>query len=154
MVVGTQMKNQNWLLLLSLIGVAVIIHQFAPAERVYEFTVTADQAWQDTGIELRPGQQLLIEYVSGQAVDADTTIWDGTGAGFACSHAGCCEPLPGAPRSSLIGRVGSIDEGIFYIGNGVKNGVASEGNLYLRLNDCNAGLFDNSGSFLVRITTK
>ena len=63
--------------------------------------IAADQGWQDTEVALQSGEQVRIEYVSGQAQDQETTLIDGTGTDFVCGHAGCCEPLPDARRSAL-----------------------------------------------------
>jgi hypothetical protein len=120
----------------------------------FEFAVGADQGWQDTGIELQAGDRVLVVYLSGKIRDGEEDIIDGSGADYVCGHAGCCEPMPEARRSALIGRVGRTDAGVFYIGNGVELPVDSGGILFLRINDCNSGLGDNSGMFLVRVTVK
>ena len=121
-----------------------------PAETTVQ--VAADQGWQDTEVALQSGEQVRIEYVTGQIQDQETPLIDGTGADFVCGHAGCCEPLPDARRSALIGRIGRLDDGIFYVGNGLEITVETTGNLFLRINDCNSGLYDNSGEFQVQIT--
>jgi len=119
-----------------------------------EIDIAADQGWQDTGIAFLSGEQVLIEYISGQVQDLDTKIIDGTGSDYICGHAGCCEPMPNARRSALIGKIGSIDDGIFFVGNGIDLPVETSGTLFLRINDCNSGLEDNSGQFQVQITRK
>jgi hypothetical protein len=119
-----------------------------------EIEIAADQGWQDTGIAFQSGEQVLIEYVSGQVQDQETKIIDGTGSDYVCGHAGCCEPMPTAPRSALIGKIGSIDDGMFLVGNGINLPVEISGTLFLRINDCNSGLEDNSGQFQVQITRK
>jgi hypothetical protein len=121
-----------------------------PAESTVK--IAADQGWQDTEVALQAGEQVRIEYVSGQAQDQETPLIDGTGTDFVCGHAGCCEPLPDARRSALIGRVGRLDDGIFYVGNGLELTAKTTGNLFLRINDCNSGLYDNSGAFQVLVT--
>ena len=119
-----------------------------------EIDVAADQGWQDTGFGLKSGEQVLIEYLAGQIKDNAEEISDGTGTNYICGNSGCCEPMVAARRSSLIGRIGRIDDGIFYIGNGVEITSEREGNLFLRINDCNEGLYDNEGTLKVRITRK
>jgi len=119
-----------------------------------EIDIAADQGWQDTGIAFQSGEQVLIEYISGQVQDLDTKIIDGTGSDYICGHAGCCEPLSNARRSALIGKIGSIDDGIFFVGNGIDLTVETSGTLFLRINDCNSGLEDNSGQFQVQISRK
>ncbi len=149
------MKTQKLFMLLALLipmlACAVLpTSNKNPAEATVK--VAADQGWQDTEVALQAGEQVRIEYVSGQAQDQEITLIDGTGADFVCGHAGCCEPLPDARRSALIGRVGRLDDAIFYVGNGVEITVETTGNLFLRINDCNSGLFDNSGEFQVLVT--
>ena len=80
-----------------------------------EIDVAADQGWQDTGFGLKSGEQVLIEYLAGQIKDNEDEIIDGTGTNYICGNSGCCEPMVAARRSSLIGRIGRIDDGIFYI---------------------------------------
>ena len=149
------MKTQKLLVLLALLipmlACAILpTGSKNPAETTVK--VAADQGWQDTEVALQAGEQVRIEYVTGQIQDQETPLIDGTGADFVCGHAGCCEPLPDARRSALIGRVGRLDDGIFYVGNGVEITVETTGNLFLRINDCNSGLYDNSGEFQVQVT--
>jgi len=127
-----------------------------PIEKKYqeiEVAILSNQGWQDTGVELKSGENVLIEYISGQVTDGATIIIDGSGADYICGQAECCEPLPAVRRSSLIGRVGRTDDETFYVGNGVETTINNSGSLFLRLNDCNSGLTDNTGMFKVRITS-
>ena len=63
-----------------------------------------------------------------------------------CGRASCCEPLPTARRSALIGQ---IADQIFFIGNGGTFSAPADGHLLLRINDCDEGLYDNSGALQV-----
>lgn len=130
----------------------LFMSMFACANKKSEVDVAANQGWQDTGVKLQSGDRVLIEYLSGQITDGDLSIIDGSGSDYTCGHSDCCEPMPEVHRSSLLGRVGRIDDWIFYIGNGVEITVETKGNLFLRINDCNSGLNDNSGMARVRIT--
>ena len=140
------------LVLLTLM-VSCVILPIGKKVQVIEVAIQSNQGWQDTGVELRSGENVLIEYILGQVTDGATIIIDGSGADYICGQAECCEPLPAVRRSSLIGRVGRTDDEIFYVGNGVENTVKKNGLLFLRLNDCNSGLTDNTGEFIVRITS-
>jgi hypothetical protein len=111
--------------------------------------VAANQAWQDTGIRIEPSRPFKLAYVSGQISDRLTSIADGNGSDYACGGAGCCEPLPAARRSALIGQVGADT---FIVGNGGTFTVQSGGTLRLRVNDCDGGLYDNSGVLKVQFT--
>ncbi len=149
-IIGSILLLLLLLLCCSLVLVRVIQTELFSSAKTVE--VFADEGWQDTNIELQSGDQILIEYLSGEITDADTLIIDGTGSDYVCGHQNCCEPLPNAHRSSLIARIGHIDENIFYVGNGVQTVTDIDGHLFLRVNDCNSGLFDNDGAFQVQIT--
>ncbi len=112
----------------------------------YIIEVPADRAWGDTGIPLRVGQTFRVAYLAGQVADGDTALADSAGSGYICGHAGCCEPLPEAPRGALIGRVGRK---AFYIGNGGQFVAPASGHLLLRMNDCDEGLYDNRGAWQI-----
>jgi hypothetical protein len=116
-----------------------------PPDAVF-FDVQADDGWQDTGWQLKTGQHFQVAYVSGQVVDRDVAIEGGNGWDYVCGRASCCEPLPTARRSALIGK---INHQIFFIGNGGEFTAPSDGQLLLRINDCDEGLYDNSGSLKV-----
>ena len=111
--------------------------------------VAADRGWQTTDILVKAGETIRFQFQSGEIQDGDTVIRGPAGVGWACGESSCCEPMPLAGRDALIGRVG--DE-FFLIGDQSEVAIASEGELQLRINDCDAGLSDNSGSLLVEIS--
>ncbi len=115
---------------------------------VQVFEIPANQKWADTKIKVGEGDDLHISYFSGTLVDGDEAVADAMGSGYICGHSDCCEPLPSVPRLALIGRVG---KDIFYIGNGGILEMPATGNLYLRVNDCDSGLYDNSGNLSIII---
>jgi hypothetical protein len=104
--------------------------------------VRADKGWQDTGLQVVAEQQFQVAYESGHVIDQATVIEDGNGWNYICGRASCCEPLPTARRSALIGK---IDKQTFFIGNGGVFSAPRSGHLFLRINDCDEGLYDNSG---------
>ncbi len=114
--------------------------------RAYVLEVPADRGWGDTGLLLRSEETFRAAYLSGQAADGATVLADAAGSSYTCGHEYCCEPLPGAPRGALIGRVGRE---IFYLGNGGLFVSPANGPLQLRLNDCDEGLYDNRGSLQI-----
>jgi hypothetical protein len=57
--------------------------------------------------------------------------------------------MPDVERDALIGRVG---DHLFAIGDRSEITLSANGELQLRINDCDSGLFDNSGSFQVKIS--
>lgn len=111
--------------------------------RGYIIELPANQGWSNTGIRFQARQVFQIAYLSGQVRDGNAAVADASGSGYVCGHAGCCEPLPEVPRDALIGRIG---EEVFYVGNGGAFAAAESGPLYLRINDCDEGLYDNQGS--------
>ena len=58
---------------------------------------------------------------------------------------GCCEPLPDERRGALVARIGSD---VFIVGNGGEYSSPA-GTIFLRVNDCDDGLLDNSGELSV-----
>lgn len=111
--------------------------------------IDADRGWQNTGILLEPGETIRIQFVSGEIRDRDTLIRGLAGAGWTCGDSTCCEPMPTVERDALIGRVADM---LFPIGDTNKITISTGGELQLRINDCDAGLFDNSGSLTVKIS--
>ena len=111
--------------------------------------ISASAGWQSTGVLVRPGETIRFQYISGEIRDADGIIRGPYGAGYTCGDSTCCEPIPDAPRSALIGRVGGH---LFLIGDRYAIEAREEGELQLRVNDCDEGLFDNSGSLQMKIS--
>ena len=111
-------------------------------------TVSARQAWTDSGIDLKAGD--IIRFV------ADGTVVRGPGqqdgpAGEMNSPIHERRPIPARPAGALIGRIGTSSGDIFFIG-GDRGAfrVRTAGRLYLGVND--HYFVDNSGSFEVRVS--
>lgn len=111
--------------------------------------VSAELGWQNTGILLDSGETLHIQFLSGEIRDGEAVIRGPGGIGWTCGESNCCEPMPEIERDALIGRVG---DHLFAIGDRSEITLSANGELQLRMNDCDAGLFDNSGSFQVKIS--
>ena len=110
--------------------------------------VHADRGWQPAGLKVSANQVFTIEYVAGTIHDREITITNGAGSDYVCGSADCCEPMPNERRSALIGRV----EGqVFFVGDRAHITSVKGGRLFLRINDCDDGLGDNSGVLEVRI---
>jgi hypothetical protein len=114
----------------------------------YMVEIDASLGWQDTGLNLHNGQTVEIISLPSPFTDGDAAVADGTGTGYVCGNADCCEPLPEVPRDALIARVGRE---MFYVGQGDSFEAPASGNLYLRVNDCDAGLYDNHGSLRILV---
>lgn len=122
-----------------------------------DFEVFADKEWQDTGIRLDTDDEVIIEYVSGTWTSWEGSISPHSGNGpvdkYTCANvidaSQCVEPIPDFQVGALVGRVGSQ---LLKVGNRLTATVNSAGNLELRINDGDPGLYDNAGSIVVRIT--
>jgi hypothetical protein len=109
-------------------------------------TVAASRGWQDTGIRVEPQQKFQLRYRSGAILDKDTKIPDAHGSDYICGDPGCCEPLPDERRGALVARIVSD---VFIVGNGGEYSSPAGGTIFLRVNDCDDGLLDNSGELSV-----
>jgi hypothetical protein len=107
--------------------------------------VSADVAWNDTGVEVRSGQTIYIEATGQVRWGRDRR--DGP-AGERNSPSNPNRPMPSRNAAALIGKVGNGSNDFFFIGD--ETGpirVRSGGRLYLGVND--DVLTDNSGNFRV-----
>ena len=111
--------------------------------------ISAELGWQNTGILLKPGATINIQFISGEIQDGQAVIRGPSGVGWVCGDPSCCEPMPAEQRDALIGRVG---DHLFLIGDSHTIEVQEGGELQLRINDCDAGLFDNSGELKIKIS--
>jgi len=119
------------------------------------FHVQADQGWQNTNIQITAGQNLVIFAVGNVSIDIQDQF----------TYYGPCGILNAAPTSNLplatthvgalIGKIGSgqpFGIGEFTVfapgGQGTPN---ESGILSLRVNDADANLSDNAGSYSVFI---
>lgn len=115
--------------------------------REREIVVSADAAWNDTGIDVRTGQTVYFEATGRVRWGPDRR--DGP-AGERGSPRNPNRPIPNRPAAALIGKVGSDSGDHFFIGDDqgpVR--MRSGGRLYLGVNDDFLG--DNSGNFRVTV---
>ena len=111
-------------------------------------SVQARQAWTDTGIDLRRGQQIYL--------NASGEIRWGTGGrkdgpeGENNSPYNQGRPIPNRPAGALIGRVGDSDAPFFAGSERGPYEMRGSGRLYLGVND--DYLQDNSGTFRVVVS--
>ena|SRR5688572_7416470 len=111
--------------------------------------VSAELGWQNSGILLESDETINIQFISGEIQDGEAVIRGPSGVGWTCDDPSCCEPMPAEQRDALIGRVG---DHLFLIGDSHTIEVQEGGELQLRINDCDAGLFDNSGELTIKIS--
>jgi hypothetical protein len=127
-----------------------------PQPSLTTMTVSATQGWQASGIFINAGDQVIIRYISGLWTSTAGTIapFDGAGRpdGYTCANylpaSQCVEPVPDAVQGALVGKVGTE---LLKIDDYLKFTATQGGTLYLRMNDGDAGLYDNQGSITVQI---
>ncbi len=140
---------------LSLIGLLIqgfaCTHTIGSTPSSEIVAVDAHEEWQNTGISLIRGDEVVIEYVEGRWTNwLDELPFFGPDGGpsYVCSSSSCVEPLRGYAQGSLIGRIGNSDP--FAVGEYMEFTADNEGMLQLRMND--VGAYDNKGSVLMEIS--
>ena len=120
----------------------------------YDVEVYASKDWQDTGVEIRYGEIITIQYTSGE--------WSPF-SGYHTDGQGCIDPdvctqdlsiLETFPDNIVSGihatLIARINQGpIFVVGNEITLEAENTGNLLLRMNDKSTS--DNSGSIVVSV---
>lgn len=114
--------------------------------------VDASQGWQATTIFINNNDEISLTVAAGEWTHqvGVAPYNNGTGGSYICANglppSSCAEPLPEAPQGALIGRIGNH---IFEIGSGATITANQSGELSLRINDADNGLFDNEGVLTV-----
>ena len=107
-------------------------------------TVDARRDWNDTGIDVRRGQE--VRFVASGKVKWGPDRNDGPG-GEGGNHYNQYRPIPNRPGAALIAKVGEGTD-VFFVGaDQGPISIRQSGRLYLGIND--DMLQDNSGSFRV-----
>jgi hypothetical protein len=128
--------------------------------------VYANQGWQDSGAEINPGVNLVLNYLSG------TWTSNPTAPGGPAMYGPAGNPnyiahqygyvLQGAAEGCLCGKVvneaSGAQNGPFYVGNSANIPNSVTGRLYLVINDdidsqWGNGLADNSGFIVMQISS-
>jgi hypothetical protein len=130
-------------LILGLVVVLGACRQPEPTTKSTIIRVKAASGWQETGVVVKASAPFSLRVVSGQIHDSDTKILDGGGSDYVCGRPDCCEPMPNVRRSAVIGRLG---DRVFDVSNGGFFETHPGGTLFLRVNDCDEGLYDNGGT--------
>jgi len=114
--------------------------------------VYANKDWQNTGVEIRQGEVITIQYVSGEWSPFSGYYTDGQG----CTDPDVCTQdlsiLANFPDNIVSGihatLIARINQGqIVVVGNEITFEAKNTGSLMLRMNDKNSS--DNSGSLIV-----
>ena len=128
-----------------------------PAVTQHDIEVYANKNWQDTGIEIRQGETITIQYVSGEWSPFSGYYTDGQG----CTDPNFCtqdlsilanfpDNIVSGIHATLIARIN--DGPIVVVGNEITFEAKNTGSLMLRMNDKNSS--DNSGSLIVLVKVK
>jgi hypothetical protein len=143
------------------LGTSPVATVATPNISVYQVGVDANRPWQDTDIVISLGDRVTIQYISGTWTGGlGAGQWyDGKGdmvARYKCAveqpdPSGCKEPMPNVYNGTLIGKVG---DNLVEIGDYLQFTSSKTGNLFLRMNDHDEGLFDNQGSITVQISVQ
>ena len=106
------------------------------AGRDRSFTVYADRGWQDTGVSVQEGEEIILVAKSGRWFEDPPGVWHNASGGpdpWTCGDPSCHEPLPDQPKYALIGRIG--EEGApFIVGEFSRFFADSAGRLFLQGN--------------------
>ena len=117
-----------------------------PRLRERNVTVRPTEAWTDTGVDVRAGQEIYFQ-TSGQVTWSPNKRVDANGTRDSKSDP--ARPLPTRNGGALIGRIGERDT--FLIGLDVGPfRIRQNGRLYLGVNDDN--LEDNTGFYYVVVS--
>ena len=120
-------------------------------------SISSTTGWQETPVSLKSGQTFTVTYASGSwSVDYRNFPYVGPGGYSEQEDAKIyqgCKIDTSETYGVLLGSVGSATNGTFPIGQGGTFAAGNNGYLYLRINDNDACLGDNSGSVTVTITT-
>src|SRR5215216_1085479 len=125
-----------------------------PAVTQHDVEVYANKYWQDTGIKLRQGETITIQYVSGEWSPFSGYYTDGQG----CTDPNVCTQdlavLQSFPDNIVSGihatLIARINQGpIIVVGNEITFEAENTGSLLLRMNDKSTS--DNSGSLIFSV---
>jgi hypothetical protein len=106
------------------------------------------QSWQDTGIQVKPGDRITIIQMDGTWTYREGVApFDANGTSALSLQADAI--IPSEPVGTLVGRVGEGSDQLFSVGRWKEFQAPAEGNLYLAMNDNGYG--DNAGFITVQI---
>ena len=128
-----------------------------PAVTHHDVEIYANKDWQDTGVEIRQGETITIQYVSGEWSPFSGYYTDGQG----CTDPNVCtqdlsiladfpDNIVGGVHATLIARINHGQ--IVVVGNEITFEAKNTGSLMLRMNDKNNS--DNTGSLIVLVKVK
>ncbi len=148
-------------LAIPLLGIALLGFgiYFSGTTITKEITINAKSGWTSTGLSLNSGESAEITYINGKwAVNQEIsgsylyTDINGLSTGYrVCELDRQWSPTHNSRPGQLLARIGTSDA-IMPLGNQTSIESLHTGILYLRANDSDFCLRDNSGSLVVRVT--
>ncbi len=142
-----------WLILTpaALCAAALVLRpqEWAPRAQtdLQSLTIYAYRQWQSTGVDLKTGDQYVIQAAGDWLYSPFVGRHGPEGGGKPVTVP--TYPLPRVDGGALLGRIGDAGE-IFYVGRGTGGFAEAAGRLYLRINDDLLG--DNVGQLAIAIT--
>lgn len=122
-----------------------------PTQVSRQVTVESTEARNETGVQVSPGQRVVIEYVSGSWRASTSPEWPYVGpSGDAQVVSKETFPVPDAMIMSLVG--GIADGPAFLVGSRIEFESSRDGILWLGANDDNFA--DNEGRLIVQVTIR
>jgi hypothetical protein len=119
-----------------------------------KLSVLAAGEWRDTGVRMRRGEEFEISAEGRWQAGPHCNPTDASGLGdetILCFRSLLALGLiPQANFSTLIGRIGQTGS-LFVVGPKLNLTAAADGNLYLRMNDADPFMGDNSGQLSVTV---
>ena len=107
-------------------------------------SVSAQQPWVDTGVDLKAGEALTISAKGTWSFERGGKPYGPDGCDFELTNT----TLNSAKVAALIGRVGNQ---MFFVGSAYRGTSPAAGRLYLQINDDPKALTDNSGTLNVEV---
>lgn len=118
--------------------------KFRQGKNSKTFEIMGSQAWLDTGINVRIGQEVLFSVTGSINIDQETKVFQNGELNLTLNRN---KPLPNHPTGALISKVGEKGEP-FYVGDDkAPFHMIQNDRLYIGINDFD--FEDNSGSFKV-----
>lgn len=112
-------------------------------------SVSATKGWQGTGVMIKVGDDIKIRHKEGLWQSTENEVLFGPDPHLTSEPIDRCFPLPSDP-GALIGMIGNYES--FKVGYSYETISNMQGELFLRMNDCDHWLYDNRDEFEGGIT--
>ena len=127
-------------------------NEVEPTPTEKELVLKGTDDWLDTGIDLKPGDQLVITAIGKWKNDGKPETFEVTADGFS-TYTNPAAIMPETNFASLIGRLGE-DGSPFFVGSNYDQSNTGSGRLFLRMNDIVGFFDDNVGELKISVAVK